>query len=123
MANVTRLILDAGGERDRPIPQLQPPPRTAAQTLPVETVGQELARARQRKGEKLSDVWLVLKIRPDQLLAVEEGRWDALPGRVYTIGYVRSYAAYLGLEPGRLVERLRNELEAPPVHDDPGTAP
>ena len=121
MANVTRLILDAGGERDRPIPQLQPPPRTAAPTVPVETVGQELAKARQRKGEKLSDVWLVLKIRPDQLLAVEEGRWDALPGRVYTIGYVRSYAIYLGLEPDRLVERLKVELDGPIASDDLAT--
>ena len=120
MANVTRLIVDAGGERDRPIPQ--PEPRKAAHTdLPVETVGQELARARQRKGEKLSDVWLVLKIRPDQLLAVEEGRWDALPGRVYTIGYVRSYAAYLGLEPDRLVDRLKNELDGPTASDDLAT--
>jgi cytoskeleton protein RodZ len=121
MAKVTRLILDAGGERDRPILEPPPQPREAAPAdLPVETVGQALTKARQRKGEKLSDVWLVLKIRPDQLVAIEEGRWDALPGRVYTIGYVRSYAAYLGLEPHRLLERLKVELDGPTVQYDPG---
>jgi cytoskeleton protein RodZ len=124
MAKVTRLILDAGGERDRPILEPPPQPREAAPAdLPVETVGQALTKARQRKGEKLSDVWLVLKIRPDQLVAIEEGRWDALPGRVYTIGYVRSYAAYLALDPDRLVERLKIELDGPAVQDDPGAAP
>jgi cytoskeleton protein RodZ len=77
------------------------------------TVGQELAAARQRQGKRLSDVWLVLKIRPDQLMAIEEGRFDTLPGRVYAIGYVRSYAAHLGLDAGRLVHRLKAELAGP----------
>jgi cytoskeleton protein RodZ len=61
----------------------------------------------------LSDVWLVLKIRPDQLMAIEEGRFDVLPGRVYAIGYVRSYAAHLGLDADRLVERLKADLAGP----------
>src|SRR5262245_5641879 len=124
MAKVTRLILDAGGEQDRPIPEPQAQPRKAVPPHPpMETVGQVLTKARQRKGEKLSDVWLVLKIRPDHLLAIEEGRWDALPGRVYTIGYVRSYAAYLGLDADKLVRRLRIELDGPSVPDEPDAVP
>jgi cytoskeleton protein RodZ len=111
MAKQSRLIVDTGGDEDRPVSQPgTPPPPT---DLPVVTVGQELANARQRKGKRLSDVWLVLKIRPDQLMAIEEGRFDALPGRVYAIGYVRSYAAHLGLDAQRIVERLKAELAGP----------
>jgi hypothetical protein len=84
------------GEPDRSIPEPRKAP--APTDLPVVTVGQELSNARERKGKRLSDVWLVLKIRPDQLVAIEEGRFDVLPGRVYAIGYVRSYAAHLGLD-------------------------
>ncbi len=55
----------------------------------------------------------MLKIRPDHLVAIEEGRFDVLPGRVYAIGYVRSYAAHLGLDADRLVDRLKAELAGP----------
>lgn len=99
------------GEPDRSIPE--PCKASPPTDLPVLTVGQELANARQRKGKRLSDVWLVLKIRPDQLMAIEEGRFDALPGRVYAIGYVRSYARHLGLDAERLVDRLKAELAGP----------
>ena len=118
MANAPRLIFDLTGELDR----LGSQPRKAPVEvqLPAETVGQELCKARQDSGRQLSDVWLVLKIRPDQLIAIEEGRFEALPGRVYAIGYVRSYAAYLGLDSDRLVERLKTELDGPATLDGPG---
>ena len=111
MAKQPRLIVDTGVQPDHSIPEhrTSPPPTGVS----VITVGQELANARQRKGKRLSDVWLVLKIRPDQLMAIEEGRFDALPGRVYAIGYVRSYARHLGLDADRLVDRLKAELAGP----------
>ena len=99
------------GESDPSAPE--PCKASPPTDLPILTVGQELSNARQRKGKRLSDVWLVLKIRPDQLVAIEEGRFDVLPGRVYAIGYVRSYAAHLGLDADRLVDRLKVELAGP----------
>src|SRR5205085_7894825 len=45
----------------------------------------------------------------------------SLPGRAYTIGFVRAYAQYLGLHAGECVERLkaeiagRNEIREPAV--------
>ena len=111
MAKQPRLIVDAGVKLDHA--GSQPLTASAPADLPVMTVGQELSAARQRKGKRLSDVWLVLKIRPDQLMAIEEGRFDFLPGRVYAIGYVRSYARHLGLDADRLVERLKAELAGP----------
>jgi cytoskeleton protein RodZ len=110
MAKQSRRI-DLGSEQDRSIPEpLKPSPPAE---FPLDTIGQELSKARQRKGKRLSDVWLVLKIRPDYLVAIEEGRFDVLPGRVYALGYVRSYAEHLGLDAERLVDRLRTELAGP----------
>lgn len=110
MAIASRLTLDNAGELDRGSPH----GRKAALGAdpPLDGVGQDLCRVRQRQGKELSDVWRVLKIRSHHLIAIEEGRFDALPGHVYAIGYVRSYAAYLGLDAGTFVDRLKSEMAA-----------
>jgi cytoskeleton protein RodZ len=77
---------------------------------PLETVGQDLRTARQRKGEDLASVSHYLKIRKDHLNALEEGKLDLLPGRAYAVGFVRSYSHYLGLEADSLVERYKAEI-------------
>src|SRR5262245_19859650 len=110
MADAPRLTQDDGADLNRPVLLAR---KTAGVTdLPLGTVGQDLCKARQRRGKELSDVWLALKISPAQLTAIEEDRYDALPGRVYAIGYVRSYAAYLGLDAANFVDRLKAELAA-----------
>ena len=52
----------------------------------------------------------VLKIRKDHLEALEEDRLESLPGRTYAVGFVRSYADYLGLDPVQCVERFKGEI-------------
>jgi cytoskeleton protein RodZ len=69
-----------------------------------------LRKARQLKGEDLAQISRVLKIRKDHLDALEESNFDALPGRAYTIGFVRSYASYLGLDPKACITRLKAEI-------------
>jgi hypothetical protein len=76
----------------------------------VKSVGQELRDARERKGERLDDVWRAIKIRPYHLAAIEEGRFQDLPSRALTIGYVSRYARYLGSDIERLSERLEAEI-------------
>ena len=110
MADAPRPSPENGGEVIRPHLVSCKASREADQ--PIESVGQDLCKARQRKAKQLSDIWLVLKIRPDYLIAIEEGRFEALPGPVYAIGYVRSYAAYLGLDAGKFVDRLKTEMAA-----------
>jgi len=109
MAIVSRLTLDNSGELERGI--LAPRKAARGADPPLDGVGQDLCRVRQRQGKELSDVSLVLKIRPHHLIAIEEGRFDVLPARVYAIGYVRSYAAYLGLDAGKYVDRLKAEMD------------
>lgn len=77
---------------------------------PLETVGQHLRAARLRRGDELAAIARVLKIRKDHLEALEEDRQDALPGRAYAIGFVRSYADYLGLDAPETVERFKGEI-------------
>ena len=108
MAIASRLTLDHAGELDRASPH----PRKAARSAdpPLDGVGQDLCKVRQRQGKDLAEVGHALKIRPHHLIAIEEGRFDVLPARVYAIGYVRSYAAYLGLDAAAVVDRLKSEM-------------
>ncbi|MEI9886891.1 MAG: putative PEP-binding protein [Rhizomicrobium sp.] len=64
-----------------------------------------------------------LKIRKDHLEAIEEDRLDALPGRTYAVGFVRSYADYLGLDVGQCVERFKPRSPAAPTPTPPRRSP
>jgi cytoskeletal protein RodZ len=50
-----------------------------------------------------------LRIRPGVLTAIEDGNFDLLPGPAYAIGFVRSYATYLGMDAEALVARFKAE--------------
>ena len=72
-------------------------------------VAAELYVARLQRGVELSDVSTKLRIHYKYLLAIEEGRYGDLPGPAYVIGFLRSYAAYLGLDAADLVRRFKAE--------------
>jgi cytoskeleton protein RodZ len=76
-------------------------------------VGQELAAAREARGLALADVAQQLKFAPRQLEALEQERFDALPGATFARGMVRSYARLLKLDPEPLVERVASRFEVP----------
>jgi len=86
----------------------------AAPATPKETVGALLRAARVERGEEAAKVAAVLKMRRDQLLAIEENDFDRLPGRTYTVGFVRAYASYLGLDAEALVHQFKDENAAEP---------
>lgn len=77
-----------------------------------ETVGAELRAARLRRGEDLRGIAQSLRIKRDHLEALEEGQYDNLPPRAYAIGFIRSYAEYLGLDPRHVVDRFKLEIDA-----------
>lgn len=76
-------------------------------------LGADLRDQRLRQGLELADAAARLRIGTDYLGAMEEGRFDDLPGRVYAFGFLRSYAEYLGLDGDLFVERLRIEGGGP----------
>ncbi|MFP4313255.1 MAG: helix-turn-helix domain-containing protein [Alphaproteobacteria bacterium] len=67
-------------------------------------VGEILRRGREHYGQTLEQVEASLRIRAMQLHALEEGRVDQLPGKAYALGFVRSYAEYLGLDGEKMVQ-------------------
>ncbi len=73
------------------------------------TVGEILRRTRLHYGQSLEQVEFALRIRASQLAALEEGDIAKLPGRVYAIGFVRTYAEYLGLDGERMVHLFKNQ--------------
>jgi cytoskeleton protein RodZ len=83
-------------------------------------VGTILREARNRRKVELSEVEAATRIRFRYLRAIEDEEWDVLPGGVYTRGFVRTYASFLGLDGERLVGDYRESVE--PWHRS-GTAP
>jgi len=108
MTKVTHLTLDEEGGLNRRRIHLREISGDA--DAPLETVGQDLRAARLRRGDDLASVSRALKIRKDHLEALEEDRLDALPGRTYAVGFVRTYADYLGLDALQYVERFKAEI-------------
>lgn len=78
---------------------------------PRESVGTVLRRAREHYGEDLRSVAQSLRIRYVYLLCIEEGRFADLPGPTYAVGFVRTYAEYLGLDGVEMVNRFKEEVD------------
>src|SRR5436189_252883 len=74
-------------------------------------VGEALRKARAKRGIELSEVERVTKIREKFLQAMEEDRWEALPGPSYVRGFLSIYAQYLGLDEGALLDEYGSTAE------------
>jgi cytoskeletal protein RodZ len=82
-----------------------------AQELIGERVADTLIRARQQLGQDLRSIAEVLCIRYSYLDAIERGQYENLPGPTYAMGFVRTYAEYLGLDGDQIVDRFKHEVE------------
>lgn len=120
MSNLTPMSMDEEGGPNRRRIHLRE--ITGDGELPLETVGQDLRAARLRRGDDLATVSKALKIRKDHLEALEEDRLDSLPGKTYAIGFVRTYAQYLGLDASAFVERFKQEISGRPEENAPQTS-
>lgn len=72
-------------------------------------VGGDLRLARERLGWTLPSVAAQLRIRLPFLEAIEEGRLGDLPGNAYAVGFLRTYAGAVGLDPDEISRRFRAE--------------
>lgn len=73
------------------------------------SVSESLRGRRIECGLEIDYVAQILRIRPAVLIAIENGKFDELPGPAYAVGFVRSYATYLGLDAEALVLRFKTE--------------
>jgi cytoskeleton protein RodZ len=69
-------------------------------------VGARLRDTRERLGIDIDQIEAETHIRVKYLVAVEEERFDALPGPAYVRAFVRDYAEQVGLDPRELVAEL-----------------
>jgi cytoskeleton protein RodZ len=74
------------------------------------SVGGDLRLARQRLGWERPALAARLRIRDNYLAAIEDGRLDDLPGNAYAVGFLRTYAAAVGLDADEIARRFRAEV-------------
>jgi cytoskeletal protein RodZ len=76
--------------------------------------GEVLKEKREELGLSIREVAELLKIKAEYLSSIEEGRFEKLPVAVYTIGYIRCYAAYLHVDPEPILSFYSGNLSQPP---------
>jgi cytoskeletal protein RodZ len=93
--------------------------RAVVTAEPAPSLPERLYAGRERKGVDLYRAERDTKIRARYLGALERGDYRDLPGAVYTKGFLRNYALYLGLDPEDVLRQWRRERgdarEAEPI--------
>ena len=82
-------------------------------------VGHELRQARERRDMSRQKFSRITKISPHVLQVIEASDGSRLPARVFTRGFVRSYALEVGLDPDDAVRRYCEQFEP----EEPATPP
>jgi cytoskeleton protein RodZ len=95
---------------------------TVEGTLPLDTAGFLLRRARVEAKMTIEQVSAKTRIGQRHLSLIEEGDFDGLPGRTYAIGFSRSYAKAVGLDDRQIADMVRDELAGGGFDDHGGTA-
>lgn len=93
-------------------------------------LGDMLRSAREEKGVSLAQAEAATMIRRAYLQALEDDEHGLLPGAVYTKGFLRNYAVYLGLDPTHVLsvyhreypDRSQLPVEAPAAIKPRGTS-
>jgi cytoskeleton protein RodZ len=76
-------------------------------------IGASLKEARLRQGLDFPEIETGTKIRGKYLNALEEERFDVLPGETYIKGFLRTYAEFLGLDGQLYVDEFNSRYVAP----------
>lgn len=74
-------------------------------------VGELLQQVRREKKLKLKKAAADLRIRQEFLEAIEMGRLSKTSAHIYPVGYIKSYAAWLGLDPNEISAKLKEAPE------------
>lgn len=80
----------------------------------MKTVGSTLKDAREAKGLTLLDVERATRIRQKFLEAIEKDEFRTLPSPAYAKGFVRNYAAFLGLSTEQIMAFFRRQMTETP---------
>lgn len=67
-----------------------------------------VASIRKTSGVSLEDISRDTKLKVTTLKAIEEAHFEALPGGIYNISYIRQYARAIGADEGSLVRMYQS---------------
>jgi cytoskeletal protein RodZ len=79
----------------------------------TDSIGQQLRQAREARSFSLEDAAKATHIRVYYLKAFEAGEFEILPSLAQGKGFLRAYAAYLGLDPQPLLGELEKQIGSP----------
>jgi len=74
-------------------------------------LGKRLLNVRTQRKLSLEEVAAATKIKARFLSAIEKGEYDKLPSPAYAKGFVKNYAAYLGLPKAEIAALFRREFD------------
>lgn len=80
---------------------------TKTQQEEAQTVGELLRGARLKRGKTVAEVAEELCIRKAYINAIEDMDYSNIPPVPYGVGFIRSYAQYLGLNSDRIISSYR----------------
>ncbi len=89
-------------------------------------IAERLIAARNELGLSAEDVAGSLRLLPEYMQAFDSGDWSEMPEEVYTLGFLRQYAQFVGLDLSDDIERLKSgdyRLSKPLTTPDPPVAP
>jgi cytoskeleton protein RodZ len=95
----------------------EPEPAPARNTQDMKA-GELLRYTREEKGMELEEVSSAIHVRVAQLRAIEEGHIETLPGMTYALGFVKSYATFLKLDPVSVANKFKAEHSVTPPKPD-----
>jgi cytoskeletal protein RodZ len=87
----------------------KPVSKKSKKSKPAASVGHTLKSRRLARGLSLAEVERSTRIRGKYLVAIEADDHQTLPHDIYTKGFIRSYASYLGLDEAALVASYTQE--------------
>lgn len=73
-------------------------------------VGYTLRQERERQNLTINDIEQGTSIRTVYIEAIENGEYDKLPGNVYTKGFIKNYAKFLGMDPDAVVKEFAADI-------------
>src|SRR3989338_2149731 len=85
---------------------------TIRNILTSQTIGERLAKVRQGNNLSLNDMARTLGIKRQYLEAIEIGHYADLPGDIYALEFIKSYARALRLSAAQAADEYRRERES-----------
>lgn len=75
-----------------------------------ESIGAYLRREREERNISLEEISATTKINPTLLSFLEEDKFENLPNPIFVKGYLKAYAAHIGIDPKGIIGRFNERI-------------